>query len=262
MLDCFQKWFYPLYADPIRTFVKNPTFRITLASHIRNMRGSDLTKWPPLALLDTYPAALDSLKDSSTWLDPKVSVLYSFARGLSSAVDKVLFWRSLLKKMHKEVVRRWRSYMNDMGITGPIIILLCLVYNPRDDVLKSVDMLLKALPDQDVVATHKLTGLGTCHFRFPSYDVGVHAQLFLDPTLLETLFTVLPWQSAPNLDDILEHLPLAFSYIFMGRDGDVIRFLSLRNLPQNNPRWDDDAKRLFSRVLDRFLDEVRTLQTP
>jgi len=266
MLDCREDWFRYLYRDPMRTFVKSPTFRTILASHIRKVQRSDISTWPPLALLGTYRVALKRLKDSSSWLDPKVRVLHSFGRGLSSLVGKVLFWRSQYTKMREEVLRRWRSYMTDMGITGPILVLLHRLSRQDIEFRRSkVGLLPQALPDQDVVTTQKLTGLALpspnlSHYRLDGYVLP--AQPFLDPTFLETFFTLLPWQSVSNLDDIPMRLSLPFARIFKGRDGQVIRLLSLRNLPQNNSRWDDDAKLLFSRFLDQVLHQVGSLQAP
>jgi len=68
MLDCREKWFEALYLAPFQTFVENPTFRSNLASHIRKMRRSDITQWPPLALLATYPVAIQLLRERSSWL--------------------------------------------------------------------------------------------------------------------------------------------------------------------------------------------------
>ena len=148
--------------------------------------------------------------------------------------------------------------MTDMGITGQILALLH--HFPRFG--ENIDMLVKALPDQDVVATQKLTGLalpvpylGTDKLDVPAIPV----QPFLEPTFLETFFTLLPWQSVPYLDDTLDDLSLAFVGLLQGRDGHVIRLLSLRNLPQNNPRWGDDAKLVFSRFLGQVLDDVGSL---
>jgi len=73
MLDCCREWFDELYRDPIRTFVKDQTFRTTLAIHVRKVKRSDITTWPPLALTRTYFLVVRLSKNGSSWRDPKVS---------------------------------------------------------------------------------------------------------------------------------------------------------------------------------------------
>jgi len=73
MLDCRGEWFEDFYANPIGSFSGNPTFRTAVASHIREVRETDIATWPPLALLGMYRVALGALKEHSSWLELKVS---------------------------------------------------------------------------------------------------------------------------------------------------------------------------------------------
>ena len=59
----------------MKRFANYPTFRTTLASHIREVQGGDFTLWSPLALRDTYPAAIDILRKHSSWRDWKVTIV-------------------------------------------------------------------------------------------------------------------------------------------------------------------------------------------
>jgi len=185
---------------------------------------------------------------------------------LSSLADKDhLFWRSLEKKIRKEELRRFRSYFTDMGITGQRLVLLHLARREDHVFGMSLDTFLEVLPDPDIVASQKRTGLALPGAYLYDHDPDVKnaysslAGAFLDPAFLETFFTR---QSVLDIDAITRSLSLVFNLARNGTHTHLVRLLSLRNLPQNEPRWGNDGGRAFDQFLGAILQEVGALRTP
>lgn len=183
---------------------------------------------------------------------------------LSSLVDKDhMSWRIRAKKTYKETSRRLRSYITAMGITGQLLLFLQLcLKHPDSRSNAAVQTFLKALPDQEVLAGQKHSGLA-----FPdNYDLSSYvrgdvvellAETFAEPSFLETFFTLFPWQSLSDLDDLPFDIQFTFSlHPLKGGHAYLIRLLSFRNLPQNNSRWGDKAKLAFNTFLDKVVDKV------
>jgi len=125
---------------------------------------------------------------------------------------------------------------------------------------------LTAPPDQDMQASEKRSAMDLLNMSaFPKNSdivlhipaVGLAYELldkpFLEPAFLETFFINFPWHLA-----LLRSYPtigsISLSYFFL------FRLLSLRNLPQDNPRWSDEAKSAFSQLLDKVVEKVRALR--
>ena len=158
-----------------------------------------------------------------------------------------------------------------MGITGQILFFVqqlskyCTAFRGSD----AVDAFLKVLPDQSTLASQKHDGLALPsddpYLDHPDMEkaCSVFAKPFVDPTFVETLFTLFPWNNRNKPEPF--DLCLAFSkgaFFHTGREETyLLHLLSLRNLPQDNPRWSDAAKIAFNAFLDIFLHQVRTLQS-
>lgn len=126
---------------------------------------------------------------------------------------------------------------------------------------------MKALPDQNFMTSQKRTGLS-----LPSDGLDVtHPEMarvhsmfpepFVKPTFVETFFTLLPWDNQ-NRSEPLDLL-VAFYQIFSStghEEAYLLRLLSLRTLPQDNPCWSDAAKAAFDDLLHKVLDCVSTLK--
>jgi len=159
--------------------------------------------------------------------------------------------------------------MTDMGITGRILVFLHFISRHDYDFHHQFGPFLRALPDQNVVANQNLTGLSLPfpdHGHFPDLNnYPTVAETSADLTFLETLFIHFPWSSEFDYEDTIIDL---FWCHWVGNtfrywEPHVIRLLSLRNLPQNNPRWSDGSKKAFDIYLNILvLDEVGILQTP
>jgi len=166
------------------------------------------------------------------------------------------------------VERRWWSCVTDMGITGQMLVLIHLLSVQDSEFGGNVATFLKALPDQNIVASQNVTGLSLPVAYLDDYQPGVakvysrFAEILVEPTFLESFFTLLPWNCATDLKHVPRRLFLVLGYIRTGRDAYVIRLLSLRNLPQHNPRWGDEAKQLFHGFMNQVLHEVRFLRAP
>ena len=117
-----------------------------------------------------------------------------------------LLWHSLgclAKERRKEELRRFRSYLTTMGITGQLLLLLQLLFE-RPASCTAVHTFLRTLPDQDVLASQKHSGLALPdnNYHFSDRDRGnldsILAGTFVDPSFLETFFTTFPWQILPD----------------------------------------------------------------
>ena len=184
----------------------------------------------------------------------------------SSLVDKdTLSSQSLEKKRKKEVLRRLQSYAA-MGITGQMPFFIqqlgrcCSSFHGSD----AVDAFLKVLPDKNLLISQRHAGLAlpsdNPYLDHPDTEkvCSVFAKHFVDPTFVETLFTLFPWNNRNRPEPF--DLYLAFSkrvFRYTGREeAYLLSLLSLRNLSQNNPRWSDAAKTAFNAFLDTILDQV------
>ena len=178
----------------------------------------------------------------------------------------------MTKNINKEVIRRRSSYMNDMGVTGQMILFIRLLSRrvPRFHWSDNMHTFLKALPDQEVLASQKRSGLDLFNGYLWGLDEDEVRRLYyfltkplLEPEFLETFFTCFPWHlPLPESDQTIESIldaPLPLLLPPTGGDVAIFRLLSLRNLPQNNPCWSDVAKSAFSRFLDLVVEKVRAL---
>ena len=151
-----------------------------------------------------------------------------------------------------------------------------------------MDTFLEALPDQSLLASQKLSGMDLVNRpplppqryqstvtnrtgRYisnrplfgPTFSEAILTELFLDATFLETFFTKFPWrlplpQSHEFTNSIFNTLIPLVNPPASG-DITICRQLSLRNLPQNNSRWSDEAKFAFSQFFDKVVETVRAL---
>ena len=164
--------------------------------------------------------------------------------------------------------RRFRSYAT-MGLTGQILVFMQLI-SATVEVYRSngVLTLIKALPDRDVVATQRLSGLALPFADLiedhpgMKKDLPMFVETFADPAFLETFF-ILSSQSDLDRGFGVLDIFLVFSKVSFTarrRDEYILRLLSLRKLPQNKPSWSDGAKLLFEELLGKLFVEVRTLE--
>ena len=182
-------------------------------------------------------------------------------------------WRRLGNEKEKEETRRMWSYVNDMGVTGQMLLFLDLLSRRVSGLCgsESMDAFLKALPDQNVLGRHKCSGLPlyvTSASRFGRFNMSLNddqgrrvycmlAKPLVERTFLETFFTLFPWHLTPDasINAILAAaIPLLFPT--SGEDAALVQLLSLRNIPEEDPRWSDEAKLAFSSFLDRAADKV------
>jgi len=195
--------------------------------------------------------------------------LLSFFNHLGSLAEKAnLSLRSLEKKRNKEVVRRLQIYAT-IGLPGHILFFIrTLFLSVPDwrDRRAGPEVILKALPDQNFLATQKLVGLAlpfaTIHPIDNQRDAGAReaysmfAELFVSPTFVEALFTLIPWNDYFTSSDLPFHLFVAFFRVFSLtglRGAYCVRLLSLRDLPRDSPRWSDESKVMLNNVLDLLL---------
>ena len=168
------------------------------------------------------------------------------------------------------MLRRLQSYAT-VGLTGHILFFIQGIHGCRlqPRCRAGLEACLKALPDQNFLATQNVTGLGLPFDRFyldhpdKRKVYSMFAEPFVDPTFVETFFTLAPWDESDRL--LSCDLYFAFCQVFdcTGRRGEFfLRVLSLRNLPQLNPRWSDMAEKRFNELLGVILDRVRTLHSP
>ena len=177
------------------------------------------------------------------------------------------------RRVANEVLRRWWSYVKDMGVTGQMLLFLDLLSQrvPGFYGSESMHTFLKALPDQDALVSQKRFGMA---FPFAPSDgrpafLGDNdtreiyfmlAKPFVDPIFLETFCTLFPWH-LPHPYDPDSILTAGIPLLFPSKGGDaaLLRVLALQDLPEDNPRWSGEATMAFSTFMDSVLDAVWTL---
>ena len=85
-------------------------------------------------------------------------------------------------------------------------------------------------------------------------------QQLLDPAFLEAFFLFFPWHALERGSAGVRVIGSKYIDLLDGKKSfSLLRLLSLRHLPGNNPSWGDDAKAALSEMMKRVIYEVCAL---